>query len=287
MNIKNITPILLTILLFSAGITSCKKKGCTDSTAINYDEKAKKDDNSCEYETDHNEDGYHIQFQFTHNYGGAAVTASDFNNLNYTNEAGNNHSISKLRYLISDIRLYKSNGDSVMIDGYQLVDLSDNNSLVFSAPEHITVDTYTGIGFNFGFDGQDNTTGVYADLNAATWSWPAMLGGGYHFLQFEGNFIDASSATTGFAYHMGTAREITATDTTFHENHFLNQLANSGFTLSADASIEIKMDIAEWFKTPTTWDLNTYNSMLMPNFTAQQLMNDNGRSVFSIGTITQ
>lgn len=30
-------------------ITSCKKKGCTDSTATNYDEKAKKDDDSCIY----------------------------------------------------------------------------------------------------------------------------------------------------------------------------------------------------------------------------------------------
>ena len=29
------------------GMTSCKKEGCTDSTATNYDEKAKKDDGSC------------------------------------------------------------------------------------------------------------------------------------------------------------------------------------------------------------------------------------------------
>ena len=29
--------------------SSCKKEGCTDETALNYDAKAKKDDNSCEY----------------------------------------------------------------------------------------------------------------------------------------------------------------------------------------------------------------------------------------------
>lgn len=46
------------LFLLAACITvpfsSCKKKGCTDSTAINYDEKAKKDDGSCEYENGNN-----------------------------------------------------------------------------------------------------------------------------------------------------------------------------------------------------------------------------------------
>ncbi|MDP4797825.1 MAG: hypothetical protein NWR50_03090 [Crocinitomicaceae bacterium] len=32
------------------GTVSCKKEGCTDETATNYDSKAKKDDGSCEYE---------------------------------------------------------------------------------------------------------------------------------------------------------------------------------------------------------------------------------------------
>ncbi len=39
------------ISLFIITTSSCKKKGCTDPTAINYNENAKKDDGSCTYET--------------------------------------------------------------------------------------------------------------------------------------------------------------------------------------------------------------------------------------------
>ncbi|CAG0962556.1 MAG: T9SS C-terminal target domain-containing protein [Bacteroidetes bacterium] len=41
--------ILTLALTLSAGFYSCKKKGCTDEAATNYDSKAKKDDGSCVY----------------------------------------------------------------------------------------------------------------------------------------------------------------------------------------------------------------------------------------------
>jgi hypothetical protein len=47
------------------------------------------------------------------------------------------------------------------------------------------------------------------------------------------------------------------------------------------------MNIAEWFKNPTIWDLNELNTVLMPNFNAQKLMSENGKSVFSLGEINQ
>lgn len=269
-------------------MTSCKKEGCTDSLATNYNPDAKKDDGTCVYEpTPTPTAKYDVTFSFTHNYDGTPVTASDFNSIKYTNKFGNQHSITKLIYLISDVRLYKSNGDSVMLDGYNYIDLTNTSTLTYPAPKQVEEGTYTGISFIFGFDEQDNVSGAYADLNTASWNWPAMLGGGYHFMQFEGKYIDTAAAQVGFAYHMGTARHITATDTTFEANHFKADLPGSGFTLSNNATIEIKMNLAEWFKNPNTWDLNQYHSMLMPNYTAQLLMNDNGRSVFALGTITQ
>lgn len=42
---------VISIALLFIVMVGCKKEGCTDSTADNYDKKAKKDDQSCEYTT--------------------------------------------------------------------------------------------------------------------------------------------------------------------------------------------------------------------------------------------
>lgn len=49
------TVVFMALLVsIMAVLNSCSKKGCTDPTAINYDEKAKKDDGSCQYNNNNN-----------------------------------------------------------------------------------------------------------------------------------------------------------------------------------------------------------------------------------------
>lgn len=43
--------IALIAIIIVVSVTSCKKEGCTDDTAINYDENAKKDDGSCQFKS--------------------------------------------------------------------------------------------------------------------------------------------------------------------------------------------------------------------------------------------
>jgi len=43
--------ILATGIIGASSLSSCKKEGCVDPKATNYDEKAKKDDGTCEYDT--------------------------------------------------------------------------------------------------------------------------------------------------------------------------------------------------------------------------------------------
>ena len=277
---KKIIPILA-IAVVSIPFSSCKKKGCTDEKAINYNESSKKEDGSCTYHPQ-------ITLSFSHNFGGTNVSSANFDKMDFTNENGEQMSFTKLRYSISDVRFFLSSGDSVLLDGYHLVDLKDQTTLEYLLPEYLKADTYTGIAFNFGFTEADNTSGAYTDLNEASWSWPSMLGGGYHQMQLEGRFIETGGSTLSYQFHMGSRiRKIVDDVTTFHPNYLYVPLANSDFTLSKDAKIELKMDIAEWFKSPNTWDLNTYYKLLMSNYDAQIMMQENGPTVFSLGAITQ
>lgn len=59
-------------LLFSIAFSSCKKKGCTDSLASNYDYSVDKDDQSCIFSSD-------ILFWYDANQGSFPFDASDLN----------------------------------------------------------------------------------------------------------------------------------------------------------------------------------------------------------------
>ena len=220
-----------------------------------------------------------ITIEFNHYWDGEKITSTDFNVETYTNANNDILTISKLRYLVSNIILHKPDGSSTKLVDYYLVDLTNDNTS-FSISDIIDTDSFSSISFTFGFNETDNIDGNYIDLNSASWNWPTMLGGGYHFMQFEGKY-GATGTENPFAYHMGTAR---VSPGVFEQNFF--DVSLGGFTSSeSETIIEIKMNLDQWFENPYTWDLDTYNTTLMPNYDAQKLMQQNGASVFSLGTI--
>jgi hypothetical protein len=101
-------------------------------------------------------------------------------------------------------------------------------------------------------------------------------------MQFEGMFKDTNGDSQPFAFHNGTAK---VSDGVFEQNFIAFEFP--GFTVTNNATVEIKMNLAEWFKNPNLWDLNLLSINLMGNYDAQIMMNENGQTVFSIGDITQ
>lgn len=240
---------------------------------------------SCHTDKDDNFQQVNILFNFSHHWDGAEVTNTDFNTIKHTNENGEALSIAKLRYLISKITFEKSTGELFILDGYNLVDVTNNTDLTFAPITTIPTGEYSKVSFVFGFNNEDNIDGAYPDLNSTSWFVPAMLGGGYHFMQLEGRFIDDTTTETGYAYHAIKAVDNSGTTQVFQDTFFEVDLGEVFIT--DNASFNIEMNIAEWFKNPNTWDLNVLNNMLMPNFNAQIMMYENGQNVFSLESINQ
>jgi len=212
------------------------------------------------------------------NWDGENITASDLGTTEFINENGEILKIERLRYLISKVILTNSYGDEIEIGTYKLVDLADNNTLNYATNIVIPPGTYTGISFVYGFNEEDNIDQAYLDLNTASWNWPEMLGGGYHFMQLDGTFTSPTNISPlPFNYHNGTAR---ISDGVFEQN-FIRVNAD-GLSIDSNTNIDIKMNLAEWFKDPKTWDLNVLNTGLMGNYDAQRKMNENGQLVFSV-----
>ena len=223
--------------------------------------------------------------KFTHNWDGEIVKASNFKSIQYTTENGEKISLERLRYLISDIVFTTEGGEKIELDVYNLVDLTNEVNMEFTPTTKIPAQNYTNVSFTFGFDNEDNMAN-YLDLNTASFNVPNILGGGYHYMQFDGKFINSSMEEQGFNYHAIRAVDNPGLNPTFPQDTFFT--VNLGaINLTNDAEIEVKMNIANWFKNPNLWDLNTYNQKLMPNSAAQIMMFQNGKDVFSLGEVKQ
>jgi len=225
-----------------------------------------------------------ITLNFSHSWNGTEITNADFNELKFTNENEQDLSIERLKYVISEVSLTHKSGVVTVLDGYNLVDLTNTEGLSFTTSKTILPGDYTSITFRFGFSNEYNIDGAYPDLNTANFNVPNALGGGYHFMQFDGKYRDITSVEAPFNYHVISAIDPTNTNDPKDTSFSLNIGAA---TIGGNTNIQIEMDVSEWFKNPTIWNLNEYDVNLMGNYDVQLLMNQNGSSVFSLVSITQ
>lgn len=224
-----------------------------------------------------------VKINFTQNWDGTKIEKSDIGNTEFLNKTGSKLTLSRLRYLISRISLVDGAGDTTKFNNYKLLDISKPDSLTHTLSKKISEGSYKLL-FTFGFKNEDNISGIHPKLNSADWNVPDMMGGGYHFMQLDGKFKDTLGAEKPYNFHTIKAydkEKDSVIDTSI-------PIITPFILLKNDATIEIKMNVAGWFKSPNDWDLNKKSIDLMMDFEAQETMYENGKSgVFSLGKISQ
>ena len=238
---------------------------------------------SCSEDNDVERKQVNLSLNFTHNWDGTAITNADFNDIKFINENGEELSIVRLRYLVSKVTLTNQNGEEIILDDYNLVDVTNDENLLFNLSEKIPIGTYSNVTFTFCFNDAYNIDGAYTDLNTVSFNVPTMLNGGYHYMQFDGKYLNTNKEEVGFNFHA-----ISAIDTTEDKTLDTSFKVSLGeIEITDNATIEVKTDLSEWFKNPNLWNLNTLYTQLMPNYNAQVQISANGKTVFSLGKITQ
>lgn len=135
------------------------------------------------------------------------------NTATYKNAAGENFTVSKLNYYVSNIKLLMADGSSYVVpqdSSYFLIREANAESQEVTL-NNVPAGEYTGVQFVVGVDSlkslvdPSKRTGILATATGPTneeamyWDWNP----GYIFLKMEGTSDSAKSANGKFYYHIG------------------------------------------------------------------------------------
>jgi hypothetical protein len=231
-----------------------------------------------------------IGFSIDHRVNGQPLK---FNELIYTNAAGNNYLITDLIYFISDITFYHNNGAAKVIGEVKDIfyineSMPATKTIQFS--DKIAVGNYDSIAFTFGISEAKNKSFLYVNPPEVLMGWPEVLGGGYHYMMMNGKWKDAAGSVTPFNFHLGIGQLYKGSGYNvdsiyaFVQNWFRVSLPGSSFQLADKENLTfgLTMNIGQWFEDPHVYDHNYWGGAIMQNQAAQQMAKENGWNVFSI-----
>ena len=194
--------------------------------------------------------------------------------LGYTNDAGENYNIQTLKYLISDITLHSDDGNTLLLDEVHFIDISDASTFSFTVKD-VPNNNYTSISYTMGLDTIRNINNLYVnEIFHSAMVWPETNGGGYHYMKLEG------------AYNNDSTFYNTHTGGTMGGDYSFNNVEDISLTVDDDlgnVSINLNMEINNWYKTPNQIEFSTYGMGIMGNMLMQMDLKQNGMTdVFSI-----
>ncbi|MCE7068102.1 MbnP family protein [Dyadobacter sp. CY326] len=212
----------------------------------------------------------------------------------YTNAAGEDFTVSKLNYYVSNIKLIAAAGSNFTVpqdSSYFLIREGNVDSQQITI-NHVPAGNYTGIEFVIGIDSlrsvsdASKRTGILdkdsgpTNEEAMYWDWNP----GYIFLKLEGNSDSATSANGKFYYHIGGfggLTEKTLNNIRVAKIDFGSQTAT--VSQNAVTRINLKADILKVFNGPTKLSIKENTSVMFMPFSKN--IADNYMRMFSLDQI--
>ena len=212
-----------------------------------------------------------LTINFTQTVDGAELTT---NSMVYTNSAGENYDVKTLKYLISDITLHADNGNTLLLNEMHFIDIFNESTFSFTV-EDVPNNNYTSISYTMGLDTIKNINNLYLNENYhSAMAWPETNGGGYHYMKLEG------------AYNNDSTFYNTHTGGTMGGDYSFNNVEDISLTVDddlEDVSIDINMEINNWYQTPNQIEFSSYGMGIMMNMMMQMNIQMNGTTdVFSV-----
>ena len=188
----------------------------------------------------------------------------------YSNALDQAFSIKTIKYFISSVKLYKEDNTIIELSDIHFVDIRLPETVNYLFTEKIPLGDYTGISFVYGLTPEENITGRFTNPPESLMEWPIPMGGGYHYAKIEGQYI---SQDNYFNFHSGM---LEGSDYSIHVD------LNKPFTVSESGlSLNLNMEIQNWFTNPNDWDFTYFGPGIMGNHEAQKAVQENGTDVFS------
>ncbi|MBN8598344.1 MAG: cytochrome C peroxidase [Planctomycetes bacterium] len=181
-----------------------------------------------------------LQLDFTHAFGAAPLRIED---VSLRTVGGNTISITRLAYLVSNIRLIPADGSAPLALGtVGFIDaVAGRTRLDLGA---VPAGDYSGIAFDIGLEPARNHAdpSVYpADhplnpiLNGLHWSWQ----GGYVFLAIEGRYVLPADQLGGYSFHIAT------------DPHLMKITLPGAISIRASSRLVVRFDVAGVFDSPS------------------------------------
>lgn len=198
----------------------------------------------------------------------------------YVNAAGNHYEVNEIMFFISDITLFKSDGNKISIDSIHYVDYDILSTLSWEC-RLVPKGDYDGISFTFGISPEKNVSNAFVNPPECDMSWPNVLGGGYHYMKINGKWEASNGSVKPFNLHTGRGQiyDGEGNITKYVDNQFTVTVSQH---FVAEEGICLSMNINNWFSNPFLFDWNVWGGSIMQNQEAQERIKANGCDVFSI-----